>query len=159
LRVNLQEQVPLTAIQINETTTVDDKLPSLVGVRVLVVDDEADVRQLLTMVLEHYGVTVTVAASAPEAIATLTSDPTDYDVLISDIGMPIEDGHTLIRQIRTMSAEAGGQIPAVALTGFARQVDQEAAIAAGFQWHLAKPVKQDQLLSVVASLAGRSKIS
>jgi two-component system, chemotaxis family, CheB/CheR fusion protein len=161
LRVNLQEKVPLAAIQINENevATPNENIPSLVGVRVLVVDDEADVRQLLMTVLEHYGVTVTVVASAQEAIAILTTNPKDYDVLLSDIGMPGEDGYTLIRQIRTMSAEAGGQIPAAALTGFGRKVDHDAAIAAGFQWHLAKPVKQDQLLSVVAALAGRTKIS
>jgi two-component system, chemotaxis family, CheB/CheR fusion protein len=159
LRANLQEKVPLAAIQIHEgeVALTPAELPSLVGVRVLVVDDEADVRQLLTVVLEHYGITVTVVASAQEAIAVLTSNPKDYDVLISDIGMPGEDGYTLMRQIRTMSAEAGGQIPAAALTGFGRQVDQDMAITAGFQWHLAKPVNQDQLLSVVAALAGRIK--
>ncbi len=161
LRANLQEKVPLSALQINEceTTTLNEDLPSLVGVRVLVVDDEADVRYLLMTVLEHYGVTVTVVSSAQEAIATLTTNPKDYDVLLSDIGMPGEDGYTLIRQIRTMSAEAGGQIPAAALTGFGHKVDHDTAIAAGFQWHLAKPVKQDQLLSVMAALAGRTKIS
>jgi two-component system, chemotaxis family, CheB/CheR fusion protein len=161
LRANSQEKVPLSALQINEceTTTLNEDLPSLVGVRVLVVDDEADVRYLLMTVLEHYGVTVTVVASAQEAIASLTTNPKNYDVLLSDIGMPGEDGYTLIRQIRTMSAEAGGQIPAAALTGFGRKVDHDTAIAAGFQWHLAKPVKQDQLLSVVAALAGRTKIS
>jgi two-component system, chemotaxis family, CheB/CheR fusion protein len=161
LRANLPEKMPLAAIQINEnevTTTPSTELPSLVGVRVLVVDDEADVRQLLMTVLEHYGITVTVVASAQEAIATLTNNPKDYDVLLSDIGMPGEDGYTLMRQIRTMSMEAGGQIPAAALTGFGRKVDHDTAIAAGFQWHLAKPVKQDQLLSVVAALAGRTKI-
>jgi two-component system, chemotaxis family, CheB/CheR fusion protein len=161
LRANLPEKMPLAAIQIheNEVTTPSAELPSLVGVRVLVVDDEADVRQLLMTVLEHYGITVTVVASAQEAIATLTNNPKDYDVLLSDIGMPGEDGYTLMRQIRTMNAEAGGQIPAVALTGFGRQVDHDAAIAAGFQCHLAKPVQQDQLLSVVAALAGRTKIT
>jgi two-component system, chemotaxis family, CheB/CheR fusion protein len=161
LRANLQEKIPLAAVQINEseTTTTNEDLPSLVGVRVLVVDDEADVRQLLMTVLEHYGITVTVVASAQEAIATLTTNPKDYDVLLSDIGMPGEDGYTLIRQIRTMSAEAGGQIPAAALTGFGRKVDHDTAITAGFQWHLAKPVNQDQLLSVVAALAGRTKTS
>jgi two-component system, chemotaxis family, CheB/CheR fusion protein len=160
LRSNLQEPAPLAAIQISETnTTANEELPSLMNVRVLVVDDEADVRQLLMTVLEHYGVTVTVVASAQEAIAALITNPKDYDVLLSDIGMPGEDGYTLMRQIRTMSAEAGGQIPAAALTGFSRKVDHDAAIAAGFQWHLAKPVKQDQLLSVVAALAGRTKIS
>ncbi len=160
LRSNLQEPIPLAAIQISEANiTTNEKLSSLMNVRVLVVDDEADVRQLLMTVLEHYGVTVTVVASAQEAIATLTTNPKDYDVLLSDIGMPGQDGYTLMRQIRTMSAEAGGQIPAAALTGFGRKVDHDAAIAAGFQWHLAKPVKQDQLLSVVAALAGRTKIS
>jgi two-component system, chemotaxis family, CheB/CheR fusion protein len=159
LRANLPENnAPLAVIQIRESEVdTPEEIPSLVGVRVLVVDDEADVRQLLAVVLEHYGVTITVVASAQEAIAALTTNPKDYDVLLSDIGMPGEDGYTLIRQIRTMSAEAGGQIPAAALTGFGRKVDHDAAIAAGFQWHLAKPVKQDQLLLVVATLAGRTK--
>jgi two-component system, chemotaxis family, CheB/CheR fusion protein len=157
LRINSEKATPLIAIQINEVKTSEADIPSLVGVKVLVVDDEADVRQLLTIVLENYGVIVTVAASAQEAIAVITTNPSDYDVLLSDIGMPGEDGYALIRQIRTMSAEAGGHIPAAALTGFDRQVDREEAIAAGFQWHLAKPVKQDQLLSVVATLAGRNQ--
>jgi two-component system CheB/CheR fusion protein len=114
-----------------------------------------DVREIFTAVLQEHQATVTTVASAGEAIATLTANPSEYDVLLSDISMPGEDGYTLIRRIRQLSAEAGGQIPAAALTAHARSEDRTEALAAGFQMHLTKPVPPDQLALAVANLAGR----
>jgi two-component system CheB/CheR fusion protein len=161
LPCNLEESSPLRAL---ESAFSTDKIevqpvdiPSLVGVGVLVVDDEVHTREIFTTVLEHYGATVTAVASAGEAIATLRTNPKDYDVLLSDISMPEEDGYRLIRQVRLLPAEAGGQIPAAALTALVRNEDHTKAIAAGFQRHLAKPVEPTQLAFAVATLAGRSR--
>lgn len=90
---------------------------------------------------------------ARAAIAALKETPNHYDVLISDIGMPEEDGYCLIRQVRLLSPEAGGQIPAIALTGYAGKQEQQLAIDAGFQTHLAKPVEPALLAQTVANLA------
>jgi two-component system CheB/CheR fusion protein len=160
LQTNLEENVPLRALEpVDSTRELEvpvDNVPSLESVRVLVVDDEADNRNLFMTVLEQYGAAVTGVASAGEALSMLTANPGEYDVLLSDISMPEEDGYALIRQVRALSAEAGGQIPAAALTSRARSEDQRAAIAAGFQKHLAKPVEPAQLAFVVANLAGRT---
>lgn len=160
LRGNFEENSPLPALEATNSADKmggsDEDIPSLVGVRVLVVDDEADTRELYTAALEGYGATVTAVASGAEAIATLTANPTAYDVLLFDISMPHEDGYTLIRQVRALSAEAGGQIPAAALTALATNEDRQEAIAAGFQRHLIKPVEPIQLALVVATLADRT---
>jgi two-component system CheB/CheR fusion protein len=159
LRANLEESSPLSVVETAKPTgkvgVSAEDIPSLVGVRVLVVDDDADTRELFAIALEHYGATVTVVASAGEAIATLTKNPKDYHVLLCDISMPEEDGYTLIRQVRALSAEAGGNIPAAALTALARHEDRTEAIAAGFQKHLTKPIEPLQLAFAVATLAGR----
>jgi CheY-like chemotaxis protein len=108
------------------------------GLRVLVVDDEPDTREMLTMVLSQCQAEVTTAASAREAMEILpTLRP---DVLISDIGMPGEDGYALIRQVRALPPEQGGGVPAVALTAFARSEDRTLALVSGFQMHIPKPV-------------------
>ncbi len=130
-------------------------IPSLAGVRVLIVDDESDMRQLFTTILEQYGVEAGAAASATEALSMLTANPQKYDVLLSDIGMPEVNGYALIRQIRKLSAEDGGQIPAAALTAYARDDDRKEAIAAGFQIHVAKPIESVQLAAIVAALVDR----
>lgn len=130
-------------------------IPSLAGVKVLVVDDELDMRLLFTTMLEQYGVEAHAVASTTEALDLLRANPEQYDVLLSDIGMPEQDGYSLIRQIRALGAEAGGQIPAAALTAYARDDDLRRAIVAGFQMHVAKPVLSAQLARIVASLAGR----
>ncbi|MBD2494131.1 chemotaxis protein CheB [Nostoc sp. FACHB-280] len=132
-----------------------DDLPSLAGVRVLIVDDEPDIRQLFKLILEEYGIEVTAVASVSAALSTLLANPGGYDVLLSDIGLPEEDGYMLMRQVRELSPELGGQIPAVALTAYASDADYTEALAAGYQMHLAKPVEPMQLLSVVAALSGR----
>jgi PAS domain S-box-containing protein len=125
----------------------------LAGLRVLVVDDDRDARELVTDVLRSRGITVTSAASADEGIVALDRDVPD--VIVSDIAMPERDGYELIRQIRQRPPDRGGLVPAVALTAYARPEDSERSLSSGFQLHLAKPVEVDYLVSAVASLAGR----
>ncbi|HAZ48585.1 MAG TPA: hybrid sensor histidine kinase/response regulator [Cyanobacteria bacterium UBA11369] len=122
----------------------------LTGVQVLVVDDERDTREYITFVLEEFGAAVTAVASANEGIETL--DKWLPDVLVSDIGMPGKDGYALMREIRERSPAQGGNIPAIALTAYAREEDTELALLAGFQMHVSKPVEPERLVSVVASL-------
>jgi PAS domain S-box-containing protein len=124
---------------------------SLDGVRVLVVDDDPDARTLLRVLLESARATVHLAASADQGMEQLLSNP--VDVLICDIGMPGSDGYTLMRRVRTWQDPRKNEIPAVALTAYARLEDRTQAIHAGFQNHLAKPVEPTELLSVVQSLA------
>ncbi len=132
-----------------------DSAPSLDGLRVIVVDDEVDSREFIIAALEQCGAQVTGVGSAKEAIEAVSQ--VKADVLVSDIGMPGEDGYSLIRKVRALSAEQGGQIPAVALTAYARAEDRTKAIAQGFQMHIPKPVEPTELATVVASLAGRTK--
>jgi two-component system CheB/CheR fusion protein len=140
----------------NESEVSIDDLPSIEGVRVLIVDDDKDMREFFVTALEPHGVTVTAISSVREALSTLAASPEAYDLLLSDIGMPEEDGYALIRQVRALSVEAGGQIPAAALTAYASEEDCQKAIAQGFQMHVAKPIEPNQLLRVVADLAGRN---
>ncbi len=131
----------------------DGELPSLEGVRVLLVDDEADARELLTTLLERCGAHVKAAASADEALASL--DLSEPDVLVSDIAMPGEDGYALIEKVRSRDAGQGRWLPAVALTAYARDEDRARALAAGYQLHVAKPVTPPALVRAVAALASR----
>jgi two-component system CheB/CheR fusion protein len=133
-----------------------DSIQPLEGLRVLVVDDEAGILELLKTIVEQYGAEVTAVGSAKEAIAVLTANPGQHDVLLSDIGMPNEDGYALIRQVRALSAELGGQIPAAALTAYVRAEEERESLATGFQRHIAKPVEPAQLVSIIADLAGRN---
>ncbi|MDB5173208.1 MAG: sensor hybrid histidine kinase [Phycisphaerales bacterium] len=128
--------------------------PSLKGVHVLVVDDEPDARSLMKRLLEDSQAQVIMAASAAEALKAIATHPPD--VLISDIGMPSEDGYALIRQVRRLLPTHGGNTPALALTAYARSEDRKRAIYAGFQMHIAKPVEPSELITMVASLAGRA---
>lgn len=125
--------------------------PDLSKVRILVVDDEVDAREYVVAVLEECKAEVLVANSAQAAIDLLTQQ--SPDVLVSDIGMPEADGYSLIAQVRSLPAEQGGQIPAVALTAYARVEDRTRTIAAGFQSHLSKPVEPAELVAIVARLA------
>lgn len=127
--------------------------PMLAGVKALVVDDEPDARELICRVLQKRGAEVAVAASAQEALQMLARYRPD--ILISDIGMPVEDGYDLIRAVRSLDAEQGGTIPAIALTAFARTEDRQRAFLAGFQLHVSKPVEPNELVAMVASLVGR----
>ena len=131
-----------------------DKAPWLGGVRVLVVDDHEDARQLLKALLERCGATVAVAASAPEALSIVPSEKPD--VLLSDVEMPEQSGYDLLRRLRSLPAERGGQIPAVALTAYATAQDRVKLLRAGFQMHVPKPVQPAELATVVASLAKKS---
>ena len=129
--------------------------PSLEGLRILIVDDEIDARELLIQLLQECGVQVVAVATADEALKVLNQQASRLDVLVSDIGMPHEDGYTLLRRVRRLAPENGGRIPAVALTAYARTEDRTAALLAGFQSHVAKPVELAELISVIANLAGR----
>jgi PAS domain S-box-containing protein len=123
----------------------------LTGLRVLVVDDEIDTREYLLTVLEEYGAEAIGVASVSQAILEIKH--LLPDVLVSDIGMPDEDGYSLIRKLRALEVDQGAKIPAVAVTAYAREEDRQQAIAAGFQMHISKPIEPTQLVSVVASLA------
>jgi CheY-like chemotaxis protein/anti-sigma regulatory factor (Ser/Thr protein kinase) len=127
------------------------------GISVLLVEDDADGRQMLAKMLELAGASVVCAASVHEALEALAA--IRPSVIVSDIGMPDEDGYVLIRRLRAREAEFGGTIPAVALTGYAHPDDRAHLLAAGFQAQLRKPVDPDEVISTVASLAalaGRS---
>jgi len=137
----------------NEVPTLSPAI--LNGLRVLVVDDEADARELLTTLLGQYGAEVIAVGTASSALETLQR--LKPNVLVSDIGMPGEDGYALMRKVRLLDAEQGGQIPAVALTAYARAEDRINALGAGFQLHIAKPVNPEELAAVVANLAGRAQ--
>ena len=123
----------------------------LAGLQVLVVDDEPDTREFIAIALQQYGAVVKAVASAPEAMGVL--EGWQPDVLVSDIGMPQEDGYELIRKVRASEAGRGTQIPAVALTAYARNEDRTRAIAEGFQMHMSKPVQLGELAELVANLA------
>jgi PAS domain S-box-containing protein len=125
----------------------------LSGIRVLVVDDEPDARQLIARILESCGAEVHIAASLPEALAQMKQHIPH--ALISDLGLPDNDGFDLIRSIRALDPDKGGKVPAAALSAFARAEDRRRAIIAGFRTHIAKPVEPAELIAVVASLAGR----
>ncbi|HEV7508067.1 MAG TPA: ATP-binding protein [Thermoanaerobaculia bacterium] len=129
--------------------------PVLNGLKVLAVDDEPDARDLLAMVLQQCGAEVTTCSSAAEALAALERD--GADVLVSDIGMPGEDGYSLIRKVRALEADRGGRIPAVALTAYARAEDRMQALSAGYSMHVPKPVEPAELAVVIASLARRAR--
>ena len=128
-------------------------MPSLAGLRVLVVDDEADAREIVSAILGQAGAEVATAASVPQAIDLI--DQWMPDVLISDIGMPKEDGYDLIRKVRARSSDKRGQIPAIALTAYARTQDRLKVLSAGYQMHVPKPIEPIELATVVASLAKR----
>jgi PAS domain S-box-containing protein len=124
------------------------------GLKVLVVDDEADARELLRLALGRCGAEVLTAGTVGEALEAIeTRRP---DLLISDIGMPDQDGYDLIRRVRTLPTESGGGLPAIALTAYARAEDRTQALEAGYQLHVPKPVDMAELVSAIASLVGRA---
>ena len=127
--------------------------PRLDGLRVLLVDDDTAGREATATSLQAMGARVTVAGSAAEALEALRRERPD--VLLSDIEMPGEDGHTLIRKVRALAPEEGGDVPAAALTAYARGEDRQKALQAGFQVHVAKPVQPEELAALVADLAAR----
>ena len=132
-----------------------DLCAELAGIRIVAVDDDADARKLLHLVLTRCHAEVTVFATAAEALEGVrTLRP---DVLLSDIEMPNESGYDLLRQVRALPPEEGGRTPAAALTAYARGTDRTRALRAGFQMHLPKPVEPNELIAVVANLAARQE--
>jgi signal transduction histidine kinase len=126
--------------------------PALAGLRVLACDDEADARDLLRSVFELCAATVTTVGSAADALAALRAG--SFDVLVSDIGMPDDDGYALIRRVRALPAEEGGRVPAVALTAYAAIADRTRALASGYQAHAIKPIDPQELIVVIAGVLG-----
>jgi CheY-like chemotaxis protein len=124
---------------------------TLRGVKVLVVDDQEDARELIRRLLEQHDAEVVTASSALEALDALARERPD--VLVSDIGMPEVDGYELIQRVRALAPESGGAVPAVALTAFVRTEDQERARTEGYQAHLPKPIEPARLINTVAALA------
>jgi PAS domain S-box-containing protein len=143
------EMLPSNAFAFRESQSQ----PSLEGLRILIVDDETDALDLITVELAQHGAKVTGVTSAEDALEALEQN--HFDVLISDIGMPKMDGYELIRRIRQQEEGTNTRIPTVALTAYARVQDRMQAIMAGFNTHVAKPVEANELVTVVASLAGR----
>ncbi|MBD2056182.1 PAS domain S-box protein [Oculatella sp. FACHB-28] len=127
---------------------------ALAGIRVLIVDDEPDTREVLVFLLRQAGATAIATASAGSALEILDQCPPKAQphILLSDIGMPEMDGYMLIEQIRARSPEQGGNIPAIALTAYAAEYDQQRAISAGFQMHLAKPIEPQRLVEAIIQL-------
>ncbi|MEH2425797.1 MAG: PAS domain S-box protein [Nostoc sp.] len=144
--------LPLMKIYLNshESEQQPDDSPDLNGVKVLLVDDERDTRELIAFILEQSGAVVMQAASAVEALRVMPQF--QPNLLLSDIGMPEVDGYMLMRQIRAMLPEMGGTIPAIALTAYAADVDYQQAIAAGFEQHITKPVEPAKLIRAIANL-------
>lgn len=145
-------RLPLVDLE-TDAQTVEaglDQEPDLTALRVLIVDDEPDARDLLAAILGQYGAEVMVVTTATEVLATL--DSFQPNLLVSDIGMPDVDGYSLIQQVRALPAKSGGQIPAIALTAYAGETDHQQAIVAGFQQHLAKPIEPEVLIRAIAEL-------
>jgi CheY-like chemotaxis protein len=144
----------MKAIDLNKGLDASDK-PTLAGLRILVVDDEADARDLLAIRLQQYGADVITAASAKAALESLAQLKPYPDLIVSDIAMPGEDGYSLIRQVRAMEPELGGRIPAIAVTAYSRATDRMQALAAGFQMHVPKPVNAAELAQAIAGIIGQ----
>ena len=143
---------PAIAEQTTKTTATEPlSAIQLAGVRVLIVDDDQDTRDLIPEMLRSRGAAVTAVASADECLAAI--DAAIPHVLVSDIAMPGRDGHELIRRVRQRAPDAGGLVPAIALTAYARDEDRDRSLAAGFQMFLPKPVDLDTLLASIAGLA------
>lgn len=160
VRLPISERKKIEAVGVRETASLTPSSPlqssadaPLQGLRVLVVDDEVDSREFVRTVLEDSGAEVTTSASVQEALEAIKI--LKPDVMLSDIGMPVEDGYALIRQVRALSDRA--DIPAAALTAYARSEDRARSLREGFQIHLPKPVDSNELVAVVVSLAGRLK--
>jgi len=158
-------RLPLTVPTGDEESAIKNKLEGLEkkpewkldGMLILVVDDEEDTRQLLVQSLTFYGATVITANSAAEAFAAVQEK--NPDLMVSDIGMPNEDGYSLIRRIRALPDRQHRDVLAIALTAFTRARDRMKALTSGYQNHVAKPVEPDELATVIASLTGRLQIN
>jgi signal transduction histidine kinase/ActR/RegA family two-component response regulator len=153
-------RLPLMPIQraSNQHNQSSELSPDLSGIQVLVVDDEPDSREFVAFVLEQAGAKVITATTADEALTTLirlaspSSEGSQPNVLLSDIGMPDMDGYMLMQQVRALPPEQGGQVRAIALTAYAGEMNQQQALQAGFQRHISKPVEPEVLVGAIASL-------
>jgi CheY-like chemotaxis protein len=157
--------LPLTVIhsQSDDGKRLHPKTPSeearrskpvrLDGIKVMVVDDQTDAQELIRRVLEDCGAQVITCSSAAEALPILQREKPA--VLLSDIGMPEIDGYEFLKKVRALGADRGGQVPAVALTAFARSEDRTKALLSGFAVHVTKPVEPNELAATIASVAGR----
>ncbi len=146
MNANKSEREPVAG----DNANVQENLPSLDNVRVLVVEDNIDSRDFLTIILEESKAKVTAVASVSEAMEWL--ERSSFNLLVSDIGMPGEDGYQLISKVRDLEQKRGGKIPALALTAYTRIEDKIQALEAGFQMHLAKPIEPNELVKIVAQL-------
>lgn len=149
-------KLPLLKQQVEQSNNFLQSVPtteSLQGINILVVDDEKDALEFATFLLQQARATVTAVMSAEAALETLKQNKPD--ILISDIGMPIQDGYMLLQQIRQLTPEQGGNIPAIALTAYARDDDAKRALSAGFQKHITKPVEPDRLVGAIVELVGQ----
>jgi PAS domain S-box-containing protein len=143
--------------KIEESSRFDD-LPRLDGLLVLVVDDEADVREAIALMLKQCGAEVLAVASTGEALKILAKEAGRRpDVLLCDIRMPDDDGYTLIRRVRALETERGGRILAAAVTAYAKEEDRSQALSAGFQLHLSKPINPAHLVAAVANLVEQAR--
>lgn len=158
-RVTLPLQAAPSAVrpdkvrEVSETSRPDIR-SRLVGTRVLIVDDDPDAREVVAAILRHYGASVIVATSVSTALVALRRE--QVDVLIADLGMPVEDGYDLIRHVRSSENDRIARLPAAALTAYTTEEDRDRVLAAGFQFHLAKPVDPAVLVATVERLRGES---
>ncbi|MBD1857186.1 MULTISPECIES: CheR family methyltransferase [Leptolyngbya] len=154
-----QESTPSSSLEPTvlevSASHLSEPVCSLEGLQILAVDDQADTLEILKFMLEPYGAEMQTVDSARAALAALSENPSRYGLLICDIGMPEEDGYWLIQHVRSFSPEAGGQIPAIALTAYAGEEERQRAINAGFQMHIAKPIEPAQLAGLIAELVRR----
>ncbi|MDZ7960674.1 MAG: PAS domain S-box protein [Aulosira sp. DedQUE10] len=144
LPLNIVEQ------QLSAHDSCSESVTDLTGINILVVDDDADMRELAEFILTQSGAKVITAASALQALTLLNQSMPD--LLLCDIGMPDMNGYSLIQHIRQWSPEQGGTIPAIALTAYAGEINQQQALAAGFQQHISKPVQPEMLVQAIAQL-------
>ena len=148
-----EEQQPNFAVP-NYIEPLPQAEKSLAGTRILLVEDNEDSREMLKIMLQQYDLEITAVESAAEAIEAIKRSR--IDVLVSDVGLPGEDGYELIRKIRKLTPEKGGLTPAIALTGYASLQDRAQALEAGYQEHLAKPVDEDKLIDLIKGLLNRN---
>jgi len=158
-RVTLPLQAAPSAVRVEKAPEVAEIARAevrsrLAGTRVLIVDDDPDAREVVGAILRHYGASVIVATSVSTALVALRRE--QVDVLVADLGMPIEDGYDLIRQVRSSGIDRIARLPAAALTAYTTEEDRDRVLAAGFQFHLAKPVDPAVLVATVERLRGKT---
>ena len=158
-RVTLPLQASPRAVRVDKVREVQESSRAelrsrLAGTRVLIVDDDPDAREVVAAILRHYGASVIVATSVSTALVALKRE--QIDVLVADLGMPIEDGYDLIRHVRSSESEQIARLPAAALTAYTTEEDRDRVLAAGFQFHLAKPVDPAVLVATVERLRGET---